>query len=129
LRFLNAGYDIIYSPQIQATHLVSTIARPTSRIYYTFTRNAIWVALRNHCLTSAMHAILSDLALMAFASARAGHIGSYLRGLRDGVRGARLAIQSRRPLCKNAYRTLRRIRSQEPNAATKILRHCRERLI
>ena len=128
-RLLEAGYDLLYSPRVRVTHLVSAVARPASRIYYTFTRNSIWVSLRNHRPLPAARAIARDIALMAFSSARSGHVGSYLHGLWDGLRGSPHAFSSRRPLGPAAYRKLRCIRSFEPSLFSKLRRHIRERPI
>ncbi len=128
-RLLGAGFNLLYTPRVHVTHLVSPSARPASRIYYTFTRNAIWVSLRNHRPVAALQAIVKYMSLMAFSSARAGHWPSYLRGLRDGLRGVPEALATRSPLTPAAYRRLRHIRRFEPGVLAKTLRHWRERPI
>ncbi len=129
LRLLGAGYDILYCPDVQVTHLTSTEARPSSRIYYTFTRNSIWVSLRNHRPLIAAREIFKDLALMGFASARAGHWGGYLRGVWDGLTGSSQAISSRLPMSLATYRRFAEIRAEEPGLIYKVNRHIRSRLI
>ncbi len=128
-RLLGAGLNILYTPCVHVTHLVSPTARPSSRIYYTFTRNAIWVSLRNHRPVAALQAIVKYMSLMAFSSARAGQWSSYLRGVRDGLQGVPQALATRSPLTPAAYRHLRHIRRFEPGVVAKILRHWRERPI
>ena len=129
LRLIEAGHDLLYTPAVRVRHLVSTEARPSSRIYYTFTRNGVWVALRNHRPFAAAGSIAKDLALMAFSSARAGHWGSYFRGLRDGLAGSRGALDVRRPLRRDTYRRLQEIRSLQPSLLQKARRHWQERPI
>jgi GT2 family glycosyltransferase len=129
LRMLDAGYDLLYAPRIRVTHLVSAEARPSARIYYTFTRNSIWVALRTHRPFAAARAIANDLALMAFSSVRAGRSRDCLRGIRDGLRGLPRAVASRHPLSRATYRRLREIRSFQPSVIEKARRHWRERPI
>ena len=128
-RLLGAGYDLLYSPRVQVTHLVSATARPSSRIYYTFTRNAIWVSLRNHRPTAAACDLAKYMGLMAFSALRAHQLRSYLRGLWDGLAGVPCAMASRSPLDAAAYRRLRRIRHLQPRVFEKIKRHVRERPI
>ena len=111
------------------THLVADAARPASRIYYTFMRNSLWVALRNHRPLPASAAIARDVALMSIAALRSGHFGAYLHGLRDGLRGAPGALSSRRPMGRAVYRKLRQIRSLEPGLFDRVTRHLRERPI
>ena len=129
LRLLDAGYDLLYSPRVCVAHLVSQEARPSARIYYTFTRNAVWVSLRNHRSLAAARAIAKDMVLMAFSAARAGHWVSYLRGLRDGLAGLPRAVASRRPMSRATYRRLRHIRRLQPSLWEKARRHWRERPI
>lgn len=128
-RLLGAGFNLLYTPRVHVTHLVSPTARPSSRIYYTFTRNAIWVSLRNHRPAAALQAIVKDMFLMAFSSVRAGHWPSYRQGVRDGLRGVPQALATRSPLTPAAYRRLRHIRRLEPSVLAKALRHWRERPI
>lgn len=129
LRLLGAGHEIIYTPFVRVAHLVEPSARPSSRIFYTFTRNAIWVALRNHRPGTAAISLAQDLALMAFCAARSGQLGAFARGLADGLRGAGRALRTRRPLSAEAYRRLRAINALRPRPARRALRHVRERLI
>jgi GT2 family glycosyltransferase len=129
LRLLEAGYDLLYFPRVQVNHLVAVEARPSSRIYYTFTRNSFWVPLRNHRPFVAACAIAKYLALMAFSSARAGHWRSYMCGLWDGLVGTPRAIASRCPLSSRTYRRLREIRRLEPNLIARIKRQWLDRTI
>jgi len=129
LRLINAGWELHYTPTVRVQHLVESSVRPSSRIYYTFTRNAIWVALRNHRPGAAAVSIARDVALMAFTAARAGHLRAYARGLRDGVTGARRALATRQTLTAPASRRLRRIRALKPGVVARARRHLRERLI
>lgn len=129
LRLLDAGHPLVYTPAVRVAHLVEASVRPSSRIYYTFVRNAIWVALRNHRAGPAIASIAQDIALMGFCAVRAGHIRAYVRGLADAVRGAPDAVRTRRPLSREAYHRLRAIHSHRPGPVRRALRHLRERLI
>jgi hypothetical protein len=129
MRLLDAGHDLVYSPAVRVRHMVDPSVRPSSRIYYTFTRNAIWVALRTHRPGAALGAIAKDLALMGFTSARAGEIAAFARGLVDAARGAPRALATRRAMSRATVRRLARIRALKPSLAARALRHARERLI
>ncbi len=128
-RLLAAGHDLVYTPAVRVQHLVDPTVRPSSRIYYTFTRNAIWVALRNHRAAAALRSISLDLALMGFAAVRAGEIRAYARGIRDAVRGARAALATRAPLSAHAAARWREIRALKPGLVARAVRHVREQLI
>jgi GT2 family glycosyltransferase len=128
-RLLDAGHDLVYAPSVRVHHHVDTSVRPSSRIYYTFTRNAVWVALRNLPAGAAAVSIGRDLALMGFAAARAGELPAYRRGLVDAVRGTRTALATRRAIARPTRRRRRRIRALRPGLAARVIRHLREQLI
>jgi GT2 family glycosyltransferase len=128
-RLINAGHELIYTPAVRVQHMVDPSVRPSSRIYYTFTRNAVWVALRNHRPAAALRSIAQDLALMGFAALRAGQLGAYRRAIVDAVRGARLALDTRTPLSAEAYARLAVLRARSPGLGARVVRHVRERLI
>jgi len=129
MRLLDAGHDLVYSPAVRVRHMVDPTVRPSSRIYYTFTRNAIWVALRTHRPAAALATIAKDLALMGFASARAGQLAAFARGIVDASRDAGQALRTRRAMSRETARRLRRIRALKPSIASRAWRHARERLI
>jgi GT2 family glycosyltransferase len=129
MRLLDAGHDLVYSPAVRVRHMVDPTVRPSSRIYYTFTRNAIWVALRTHRPAAALATIAKDLALMGFASARAGQLAAFARGIVDASRDAGQALRTRRAMSRETARRLRAIRALKPSIASRAWRHARERLI
>jgi GT2 family glycosyltransferase len=129
LRLLGRGYELVYTPDVRVQHLVDPSARPSSRIYYTFVRNAIWVALRNHRPRAAAASIAQDLLLMAFCAGRAGHLSAWARGVADGVRGARRALAGRHPLSADAYARLASLHAHRPGMLARARRHFREQLI
>lgn len=129
LRLLDAGHELVYSPAVRVRHMVNPSVRPSSRIYYTFTRNAVWVALRNHRPRAATASIAKDLALMTFAALRAGELRAWARGLRDALRGAPAALATRRALAPATYARLHEIRALRPSLAARVRRHASERLI
>jgi GT2 family glycosyltransferase len=129
LRLLDEGHEILYSPTVRVRHLRSREARGSSRIYYTFTRNSMWIAMRHHRMRSMALALAGDLALMAFTAGRAGESKAFLRGVRDGVAGARRAWATRRRLRRATYRRLAEIRALSPSLLEKMKRHRDERLI
>lgn len=129
LRLLDAGHELVYSPAVRVRHLVDQTVRPSGRIYYTFTRNAIWVALRTHRPAAAVGSITRDLALMAFAATRAGELGAWRRGVIDALRGARRALATRQAISKTTAWRLRALRALKPSMVARASRHLRERLI
>jgi GT2 family glycosyltransferase len=129
LRLVENGHELVYTPEVRVRHLVDASVRPSSRIYYTFTRNAVWVALRNLPAPAAAASIARDLSLMAFASVRAGELGAFRRGVIDAVRGARVALATRRVLSRDTRARLAEIRRLKPGLIARARRHAREQLI
>jgi GT2 family glycosyltransferase len=129
LRLLDAGHELVYTPEVRVRHMVDPTVRPSSRIYYTFTRNAVWVALRSYRPRAAVASIARDVALMAFAAARAGELSAWARGVVDAVRGSARALDTRRALSRETARRLAEIRALKPSMLARALRHARERLI
>ncbi|MGH7312585.1 MAG: glycosyltransferase family 2 protein, partial [Candidatus Rokuibacteriota bacterium] len=129
LRLLDAGHDLAYTPTVRVQHLVEPSVRSSSRIYYTFTRNAIWVALRNHRPRTAAATLVQDLALTSFCAARAGHLSAWARGLIHGVQGARRALATRHTLSSQTYARLGALHALRPRLVARVRRHLRERLI
>lgn len=128
-RLLDAGWELLYSPAVRVRHMVDDSVRPSSRIYYTFTRNAIWVALRNMPPAMAAWSMAKDLSLMGVASARAGHLGAYRRGITDALAGARATLATRRPISGATRRRLRELQRLKPGLIAYVRRHLREQLI
>jgi GT2 family glycosyltransferase len=129
LRLIDGGHDLVYTPDVRVRHMVDPTVRPSSRIYYTFTRNAIWVALRNHRPAAALASVAKDLGLMGFAAARAGELAAYRRGIVDAIRGAGAALATRRPISRATRRRIRAIRALAPGVLARVRRHVREQLI
>ena len=129
LRVIARGHDLVYTPDVRVQHVVESSARPSSRIYYTFTRNAVWVVLRNHRFGPGAAILVQNLAMMAFCALRAGETRTWVRGVVDGVRGARGALASRRAVTPEGYARLRALHRFRPSVAARIARHVRERLI
>jgi GT2 family glycosyltransferase len=129
LRLLEAGHDLLYTPAVAVRHVVSAEARPKDRIYYTFLRNGVWIALRHHRPLDAATSIAKDAALVGFGALRGGGLRAYLRGWRDALRGAPAVWRRRRPLSPATRERLRLLRAEKPGLAYAVARHLRERLI
>jgi len=67
--------------------------------------------------------------LLPQASARAGQLGAFARGIADAARGAGQALETRRAMSQETARRLAEIRALKPSVAAMAWRHLRERLI
>lgn len=126
-RLIGAGYRVVHTPRVSATHHAVIDHRPDWRLYYYYTRNGIWVAYRSFPPTMAASRVLAHLVTMAFFSLRARQVGAYLRGCVDGVRG--LPRMKRSNLNADSLRHVREICSERVPLFGRIQRHLRERIL
>lgn len=126
-RLIAAGYRVIHTPLISATHYAALEHRPDWRAYYYYTRNGIWVGYRSFPPAMAVSRVLAYLATMGFFSLRAGQLRAYVRGCIDGMRG--LSRMDRRNLDAASLRHVREIRSERVPLYGRIQRRLRERIL
>jgi GT2 family glycosyltransferase len=126
-RLIGAGWRVIHTPRVSATHYAAPEHRPDWRVYYYYTRNGIWVAYRSFPPAMAVSRVLAYLATMGFFSLRAGQVRAYARGCIDGVRG--LSRMDRRKLDAESLRHVREIRSERVPLFGRIQRRLRERIL
>lgn len=86
-QLMNAGYSVEYCPMVRVIHHHHQSGRPDWRRYYFDTRNQYWLAVRNMPVLDAARYLLIGQASMAIYSVRDGHFGTWLRAVRDGIRG------------------------------------------
>jgi GT2 family glycosyltransferase len=126
-RLIGAGWRVVHTPRVLATHHAAIENRPDWRVYYYYTRNGIWVAYRSFPAPMAISRVLAYLATMGFFSLRALQVPAYLRGCIDGMRG--LPRMDQRKLDENSLKHVREIRSERVPLFGRIQRRLRERIL
>ncbi|MBE9528376.1 MAG: glycosyltransferase family 2 protein [Proteobacteria bacterium] len=111
-RIMNAGYNVIYSPEITVIHYHSSIGRKNWRRYYYDTRNQFWLAARNYPLTYAVKSLSVGLMAMLIYSIRDGFFIYWLKGVAGGIKGLRHAYKGR---SRPTARTLAIVREIDRN--------------
>jgi GT2 family glycosyltransferase len=86
IRILNAGYQILFSPEITAYHKNSTSSRTGTSAPYFFTRNLLWVVWKYYPLFWSLRLSLR-LFYYGAKSTLAQRTGIYLRALWDACKG------------------------------------------
>jgi GT2 family glycosyltransferase len=119
-RIINAGYTIIYSPEIEVIHKVDRNHRPSWRNSYYDTRNQIWLGVRNLPLAMLMQHMAYRLITTLLFSLFRGHIIWYLRAIWDAFIGIPREMKYRRPISRETVTRLREIRRCKPNLLNKI---------
>lgn len=96
-RLLDAGWDIVHDGSITVGHDHRREGRPGWRRYYYDTRNLFWVAVLHQPAGYAAGYLARGLGAMLVYSVRDGQLRAWLRGVRDGLGGARALRPQRRP--------------------------------
>ena len=121
LRILDHGYRILYTPEIKVRHLMSPEARSSSRPYFLFTRNYIWIAFKNYPVWSGLRFVSFRLAMMAYFALRTGHLSTFVRGVWDGICGCRRI--ERVPVRRSTVAYIKSLESERPNLFVRYARH------
>ncbi len=91
-RIMNAGYRVIYTPDIEVVHSFAQEGRTSWRNYYYDTRNTLWLAARNLPTTYGVTTASRQLLAMLFYSVRDGYLRWWLKGVWDGLKGLRTCV-------------------------------------
>ena len=123
LRIFDAGYRMLYSPNVKLCHLMSQETRTPERPYYFFTRNYIWISFKNFRLFRGLAALAPKLGMMAYFTIRTGHYGAFTRGLWDGLTGIGRVRQDRTLISPSALRRFDHFESLRPPLRVRLARH------
>jgi hypothetical protein len=88
-RVLGGGWTIEYDHAVAVGHAHDDGGRASWRRYYYDTRNLFWIAALHQPFGYAWHYLGLGVAAMFVYSLRDGHLGAWLRAVRDGVAGMR----------------------------------------
>lgn len=120
-RILDAGYKIIYSPQISVTHLVAGVQRLSWRNSYYDTRNQIWLGIRNLPVKMLIPHLIYRICTTFLFSLLRGHTLWYARGIRDAILGIPRELKNRKPISRQTVKRLRQIRKLKPGIRGKLI--------
>jgi GT2 family glycosyltransferase len=113
-RMMNAGFRVVYTPEIAVIHSFAPEGRTSWRNYYYDTRNTLWLAARNLPATYGLLAVARQIAAMFFYSVRDGYLRWWTKGVWDGLKGFRLALRDRQRLNGQAMARIRDIDRARP---------------
>jgi GT2 family glycosyltransferase len=122
LRIVACGFRILYCPEIVVSHSMSPQCRPAARPFYYYTRNYIWIAYKNYPFLAALAYATPKLAMMLFFAIRAGRLGAFLKGIRDGFDGLG-GIAHRKPIGSSECRKIAILESMRPGILLRLARH------
>jgi GT2 family glycosyltransferase len=97
-RLINAGWRLIYSPDVVVTHAYEQRGRAGWRRYYYDTRNLLWLVLRNFSLWSGLKQLFIGWGSMLVYSIRDGYLRFWFKAVWDSFLGIPRALRDRVPL-------------------------------
>lgn len=121
-RILDNGFDIVYCPSITVLHKVEEQSRNNLITFYYHRRNQIWIVAKYYPFMKGQAFMAPRIAKTLCQSLLQGRLITYLRSLRDGVKGLPAARKRRRPLKSETWQKIKQIRQQEysPNTDIKL---------
>ncbi|MFQ5417648.1 MAG: glycosyltransferase family 2 protein [Myxococcota bacterium] len=113
LGMIDSGYLLRYFPE-PVLHLAprGSLIHAASPRHALLIRNRCWIAFRRLPILQALAFTLPRIVLWAARAARFGYLGHYLRGIGGLFVAAPRIIRDRKPVSRNALRTLRQIQRQ-----------------
>lgn len=114
LRMINAGWKIIYTPEVVVYHGYEQKERVGWRRYYYDTRNLLWLALRNYTFGYGLKKLLIGWGSLLIYSLRDGYVLYWIKGIMDSFRGIPRAWKDRTPPTRAAQVRWRLIEKYKP---------------
>jgi GT2 family glycosyltransferase len=122
LRLLDRGYRILYCPRVSVCHSMAQETRSSSRPFYFYTRNYIWIAYKDCGFLEGARYLIPKLLMMAFFSLRAGRPAPFLRGVWEGLAGLR-GITPRTAAGRGTFEYVAELERCRPSWLRRLARH------
>lgn len=123
IRLLNAGFRILYTPEVRVGHRASAKGRSANRQYYFYTRNYIWTAYKDFKFLAGLRYLMPKLLMMASFALRTGNTRLFVRGIRDGFGGLKAIHPHRTPATRETIRYLAGLEKWRPGLVKRLARH------
>lgn len=115
LALMDAGWDVIYCPDITVRHAHSMGGRPNWRRYYYDTRNMVWLGVRRYTLALFFRKVPLHLMAMFIYSLRDGYMKVYFKAIYDSVRKLSEVRKDRKCISESTYLKLKEIERYNPS--------------
>jgi GT2 family glycosyltransferase len=114
LRLWDNGFKVLYSPRISVKHYHAAENRTTWRRYYFDTRNLFWLVARNLPFVYGFFLLSRGVSAMLLYSVRDGYLLYWLKGVRDGIKGLKQALEDRKVISKQTMDIVKLIDKKRP---------------
>ena len=113
LRLIRDGFEILYCPVLSCVELRvrGFLPRRRTLINYLALRNRLWIAWKHYPIGRGILFALGRVGIACLRSVRYGWVDYFLRGVIDGIAAPRSIRVQRKPLSRDIWHKLRKIRS------------------
>lgn len=121
-RLINAGWRVVYSPEIVVTHAYEQKGRANWRRYYFDTRNQLWLVIRNLSFFYGLKKLVIGWGTMFVYSARDGYLLYWFKAVWSALLGLPTAWRDRVAPTSDARKRWREIELNKPSIWTMVRR-------
>jgi GT2 family glycosyltransferase len=129
LRLLDRGFRMVYAPEIRVSHWASEKGRTAARQYYYYTRNFIWMAVKDYPLWDGLIFLVPKILMMLYFSWRSSTYRPFFGGMWDGLKGLRRIWPDRRPVRRSTLGYVDQQENWRPGFMVRLARHRHKPLI
>lgn len=123
VRVLDAGFRILYCPEIKAGHRAAREGRSSNRQYFFFTRDFIWMAYKDYSFVPGIRFVFPKLLMMLYFAIRSGAYVPFIKGLWQGILGLHKIHKDRTPISKQTLAYWDQLEQCRPGLLTRLSRH------
>ena len=121
LRVLDAGYRILYAPELVVHHRLSPLGRSTARIAAYSFRNSVWTAVLTLPAPRVAGEAAWKAAIGAVEMARQGSARWFAWGIASTLRGLPRVLRDRAPMSPATVRTYQALRFRQIRSAAALV--------
>ncbi|HET7212318.1 MAG TPA: hypothetical protein VFL79_01915, partial [Terriglobia bacterium] len=123
VRLLDRGFRILYCPHIRGGHRAAKEGRTSTRQYFYFTRDFVWMAYKDYHFLDGVRYLLPKLAMMLYFAVRSGAYSAFFRGLWHGFTGLKRIHPDRTPIGEATVKYWAELEQWRPGLLTRLARH------
>jgi len=121
-RLINAGFEVVYTPEVSIYHTYEQKGRASWRRYYYDTRNQLWLALRNYPFFYACKELFLAWGSVFIYAVRDGYVKYWFKGIVDGFKGSASAYRERQKPKATTMKRMKEIEVHRPSFLSRVMK-------